>query len=145
MVRVVWARPGDLPEAAAETGAGLWIAAGAADDLPAEAIRRAGTVAILRPDPDQGWHAVAARLRLVLSARLGGLRFAPGRGLVSPAGAYLAAPELEALIAAHPDAVELADARRAGAVASRVAGSLARLAVPLRAVRTGHRLRLAAR
>ncbi|HEY4025186.1 MAG TPA: hypothetical protein VGO86_02050 [Candidatus Dormibacteraeota bacterium] len=96
---------------------------------------------VLCPD----WHHVAAGAERALGMCLGGLRLAPGGGLVLPDGSYLSrAAELEALLAAHPDGLTVGPPTPRLRAAVRRAGDLLRRhRLPLRVARVDGRLALA--
>jgi hypothetical protein len=150
LVRVAWTRPDGTPEPApwmvAGTGSGpapalrglrgrlfgcRWVGPAPAD-LPA------------RPVAREDWRAVAADAERGLAARLAGLRLAPGAGLVLPDGGFLpGAPDLEALLSAHPDglAVDRPDRRLRESV-RRVRAVLDRQRLPLAVTSAGGLLAL---
>jgi hypothetical protein len=96
------------------------------------------------PLPCRDWHQVAADAERALAARVGGVRLAPGCGLVLPGGAYLPrAAGLEALLGAHPDGLAVGPpTRRLRAAAARADDLLRRHGLPLRIAWDGGRLTL---
>jgi hypothetical protein len=80
------------------------------------------------------WQELAAAAERALAVRLGGLRLAPGRGVVLPDGSYLSrAASLEALLGAHPDGLPVpAPTARLRAAVARAAELLLRHRLPLR-------------
>jgi hypothetical protein len=152
LVTVAWARPSDAGARAAP-----WMLAGDGGRAPegAAALRDrlvcwrwvgtapAGLPAepLLCPD----WHHVAADAERALAASLGGLRLAPGVGLVLPDGSYLArAAELEALLAAHPGGLAVgAPTPRVRAAVRRAADLIRHHRLPLRVAHEDGRLALA--
>ncbi|HKF77605.1 MAG TPA: hypothetical protein VKF59_15805 [Candidatus Dormibacteraeota bacterium] len=152
LVTVAWARPGD-PAALAVTP---WLLAGdGCGRVPGLAHLRGRLLAcrwvgrppvelpvtpVLRPD----WRAVAADAEQALNATVAGLRLAPGSGLVLPDGSFVArAPELEALLSAHPDGLSAAGLGRRRAV-RRAQALLERHRLPLRVACAAGSLRLTA-
>ncbi len=132
----------------------LWIVAGAGETAPdclaASATRLFGCLWVgpsvptlmMRPCLCAGWREVAERVARAQSACVGGVRLAPSGGLVLPGGRFLAnVTELEALLAAHPEGLEL-DPRLAAAAAGRLNRQIARHGLPLRLRRSRGRLAL---
>jgi hypothetical protein len=152
LVTVAWARPSEPGP-----GAAPWMLAGDGGLAPAGAAALRGRLVCWRwvgtapaglpaePVVQPDWHHVAAGAERALAASLGGVRLAPGVGVVLPDGSYLArAAELEALLAAHPGglAVGASTARLRAAV--RRAADLIRLhRLPLRVAQEDGRLALA--
>jgi hypothetical protein len=97
------------------------------------------------------WSQVAERARRALQNRVGGVRLAPGSGLILPDGSYLAGTAaLEVLLAAHPDGIRLLDRclpvdRSLRAHLRRAAARLERHRLPLRLVVRGDWIGLAPR
>ena len=114
LVTVAWARPSDAGAARAPwTLAGTGAAAAGLEALRGRLIcwRWVGPAPAdlpARPHPHRDWQEVAAATERALDVRLAGLRLAPGGGLVLRDGSYLSrAAGLEALLAAHPDGLEV--------------------------------------
>jgi len=151
LVTVAWARPADAGRAGAP-----WMLAGAGEDAGALGPLRdrllcwrwVGPAPAGLPAPAttcRDWHQVAAGAERALSARLAGLRLAPGCGLVLPDGSYLPrAAGLEALLAAHPDGGLPVGppTPRLRAAARRAAELLRRHGLPLRVAWDAGRLAL---
>ncbi len=147
LVTVSWARPSE-----AGAHATPWMLAGAGEAAGLAGFagqllcwRWVGPVPADLPAPTprrQDWHQVAADAERALAVRLGGLRLAPGRGLILPDGAYLSrAAALEVLLAAHPDGLRVpACGPRLRAAVRRSAGVLRRHGLPLRVAWDGVRL-----
>jgi hypothetical protein len=152
LVTVAWARPGDAGWAGAP-----WMLAGAGPDAAGlDAFRDrllcwrwVGPAPASLPAPAtacRDWQQVAADAQRALAVRLGGLRLAPGCGLVLPDGSYLPrAAGLEALLAAHPEGLPVGGAptARLRAAARRVADLLHRHGLPLRVAWDAGRVALA--
>ncbi|HXM54697.1 MAG TPA: hypothetical protein VOB72_04845 [Candidatus Dormibacteraeota bacterium] len=140
LVTVAWARPADAGRSGAP-----WMLAGAGPDAGGvDAFRDrllcwrwVGPAPRGLPAPAaeyEDWQRVAAGVEHALAVRLGGLRLAPGCGLVLPDGSYLPrAAGLEALLGAHPDGLEVGvPTARLRAAVRRVADLLRRHRLPLR-------------
>jgi len=151
LVTVAWARPSDAGAARAPwTLAGTGAAAAGLEALRGRLIcwRWVGPAPAdlpARPHPHRDWQEVAAATERALDVRLAGLRLAPGGGLVLRDGSYLSrAAGLEALLAAHPDGLEVGrPTARARLAARRAADLLLRHRLPLRVTWDGTRLALA--
>lgn len=148
LVAVAWAPP----DAAPAPSGPPWLIAGSGAELPrglgADG-RLVGCCWVGPPPPGlparpascADWRGLAAEVQRRLAVRVAGVRLAPGAGLAL-AGRYLSGVgELEALLAAHPEGIEL-DARRARIAAARVRRVLSRHRLPLTLVRRGSRLAL---
>jgi hypothetical protein len=151
LVSVAWARPAEAGACAAP-----WMLAGTGLDAPDGLSALRGRLLgwrwvgpappglpappLLCPD----WHGVAASAERALAVTLAGLRLAPACGLVLPDGSYLAgAAGLEALLAAHPDGLEVGvSTPHLRRVVRRTAGLLQRHRLPLRLAWAGTRLAL---
>jgi hypothetical protein len=90
---------------------------------------------------------MAAGLERALAAEAAGLRLAETRGLLLPDGSCLrAGAAVEALLAAHPEGLELAGGGGAvGALVRRTRTSLRRAGLPLDVSLSGGRVALLAR
>ena len=141
LVSVEWARPGEL--GAHVAAAVPWSVAGTGT-RPPNLAHRAGNLFSCRwvgPAPDRlpvrplirpSWQAIASDLEQALSVDLRGLCLAPGRGLRLPDGSFVSrVADLEALLGAHPDGVELVG-RSVRESARRVSALIERLGLPLR-------------
>lgn len=150
LVTVAWARPGDTAAVALTP----WLLTGDAGGLLTGlghlrgrllACRWVGrppaglpVAPVLRPD----WRTVAADAEHALSASVAGVRLAPGCGLVLPDGSFVArAPELEALVSAHPDGLRAAGLGERRAV-RRAQALVERHRLPLRVTCAAGSLRL---
>jgi len=140
LVSVEWARPSKLGAHVAL--AVPWSVAGTGT-RPPNLAHRAGNLFSCRwvgPAPDRlpvrplirpSWQAIASDLEQALSVDLRGLCLAPGRGLRLPDGSFASrVAELEALLGAHPDGVELLG-RSVRESARRVSALIERLGLPL--------------
>jgi hypothetical protein len=155
LVSVAWARPAEAGPAIAGAMPAPWLLAGTGT-LPAVgldplrrhllACRWVGPAPPGLPAPavlHDDWRSLAAAVESGLAARLGGLRLAPGRGLVLPDGSFLSsAPELEVLLAAHPDGVGVASDADARAARRRAAAQLERHRLQLEVAHRDGRLYL---
>jgi hypothetical protein len=151
LVTVSWARPAE----AGRLGAPWMLAGSGAHPGALSAFRDrllcwrwVGAVPTGLPAPALlcgDWHELAGAVERALTVRLGGLRLAPGRGLVLPDGSYLSrASGLEALLGAHPDGLPVGPpTARLRAAAGRAAELLRRHRLPLRVAWEGGRLALA--
>jgi hypothetical protein len=147
LVTVAWLGPGR-----AAAGVAPWLVAGDGAAAPTGVAGLAAWHWVgppprlpVRPVVHEDWRALAADAKRRLAVRLGGLRLAPGAGLVLPDGSYLSrAGVLEVLLAAHPDGLDAAgsDLVRLRAAGRRAQALLERLRVPLRVVREGSRMAL---
>ena len=154
LATVAWARPAGV--SAALTRATPWAVAGAGAEPASDLTRLDGRLVRClwvgpapeglpaRPTAFPDWQSVASDLERSLAVRLGGLRLAPSRGLLLPSGGFVShVAELEALLGAHPNGIEI-DRQRLRVAARRVAAQLERHRVPLRVQCSGGRLILAA-
>ena len=148
-VSVAWARPSQVAKAVAGLAPGPWVVAGGETVLPesaVEALRGRLFAAHWVQDPPPtlpvkpvlhpSWLELVDFLEHRLAVRLGGVRLAPGRGLVLPDGAVIThTSPLEGLLVAYPDGVEVArmDPRLRAAV-RRAALTLERHHLPLKVV-----------
>src|SRR5262245_4673958 len=142
LVSVEWARPSEF---GAHVAMALpWSVAGTGAQPAPDLAHLAGTLFSCRwvgPAPDRlpvrplirpSWQAIASDLEQALSVDLRGLRLAPGKGLRLPDGSFVSrVAELEALLGAHPDGVELVG-RSVRESARRVSALIERLGLPLR-------------
>ena len=147
LVAVSWARPEGPAGAPAP-----WMIAGTGADLPAglaDADRLGACCWVgppppglpVLPAPCPDWRTLAAEVQRRLAVRLAGLRLAPGCGLALPDRYLAGLPELEALLAAHPDGIELAGGPAPAQVAAaRLRRGLRRHGLPLVLQRRGARL-----
>jgi hypothetical protein len=154
LATVAWARPAGV--SVALTRATPWTVAGAGAE-PAPDLTRLGGRLVhylwvgpapeglpARPATFPDWQSVASDLERSLAVCLGGCRLAPSRGLLLPNGGFVShVAELEALLGAHPDGIEM-DRRRLRVAARRVAAQLERHRLPLCVHCSGSRLMLAA-
>jgi len=146
---VVWARPSQVAKAVAALDPGPWVVAGGEPVLPGRALEalRGRLFAAhwvedppselpVRPVRHPSWRELVDVVERKLAVRLGGVRLAPGRGLVLPDGAIIThTSPLEGLLVAYPDGVEVArmDPRLRAAV-RRAALTLERHHLPLKVV-----------
>ena len=146
---VAWARPAQVAKAVAAMDPGPWVVAGGESAIPEqalEALRGRLYAAHWVHDPPAGlpvrpvlhpsWGDLVDVLERRLKVRLGGVRLAPGRGLVLPDGAIIThASPLEGLLVAYPDGLEVAHMDpRVRAEVRRAALTLERHHLPLRVV-----------
>ena len=141
LVSVQWARPSQL---GADVALAVpWSVAGTGT-RPPNLAHGVGTLFSCRwvgPAPDRlpvrplirpSWQAISSDLEQALSVDLRGLCLAPGRGLRLPDGSFASrVAELEALLGAHPDGVELVG-RSVRESARRVSALIERLGLSLR-------------
>lgn len=153
LVSIAWARPPAVPEAVAALDPGPWAVAGGIAELPAQAaavldacfcsLHWVGMppLGLARPPRRHcSWSELAATLERALALRLGGLRLAPGRGLLLPDGSCVGrTADLESLFAAHPEGIQLAGARARSAV-RRAGRAIQRHRLPLSLVNEGGRV-----
>ncbi len=157
LVRVAWVRPEAVAAAVLELVPGPWMLAGGVPDLPEgalSALRGCLFAAHWVGEPPSGlpvrssrhatWSDLVAALRGAQDAGFGGLRLAPGRGLVLPGGRYAAATaDLESLLAAGPAGLQLEPGARVGPALRRARRSLVRHRLGLHLVRRDGRVALA--
>jgi hypothetical protein len=155
LVSVAWARPPEVADAVAAMDPGPWVVAGGESSLPApalEALRGRLFAAHWVREPPSGlpvlpvrhasWRELAQVLEQRLAVRLGGVRLAPGCGLVLPDGSVInRTSPLEGLLAAYPDGLEVAhmDPRLRSAL-RRAALTLERHHLPLEVVSEDRRV-----
>jgi len=153
LVSVEWARPGEL--GAHVAAAVPWSVAGTGTQPPPNLAHLEGTLFScrwvglapdhlpVRPRIRPSWQAISTDLQKALGVSLNGLRLAPGGGLRLPDGSFVSrAAELEALLCAHPDGIELVG-RTAREPARRVSALIERLGLRLRVCCAGGRIWLA--
>lgn len=140
LAHVAWARPDEAAGVIAALDPGPWVVAGGPSQLPDSALgaMRGLLFALhwvgepppglpLRPRRHDSWRELAGEIERLLAICVGGLRLAPKRGLLLPDGRYVGRTgDLEALIAAYPQGLEVTDGpspssavRRAARVAAR--------------------------
>ncbi len=152
LVRVAWACPADAATSLVREAP--WAVAGTGTrplpDLTSFGGRLFGCRWVgpppeglpVRPTLLPDWQAVLSDLQGALTRSLRGLRLAPGSGLQLADGSFVSrAPELEALLGAHPAGIEVAG-WPVGRVARRVAVAIERLGLPLTLRRSGRTLSL---
>jgi hypothetical protein len=147
LASVAWARPAQVPPVIAALDPGPWVVASGEPGLPRPALevlaRRlfaahwVGEPApglSVHPVVHETWGELAEALLRQLAVRVGGVRLAPGRGLVLPDGSVIThASFLEELLAAYPDGLEVASAGpRVRAALRRAALTLERHHLPLK-------------
>jgi hypothetical protein len=145
-VSVAWAPADRLATALAGLSRAPWVLAGDVNSLPAEALARlqghlflacwvgpAPSGLPVRPRLYGAWRDVGVAVEQALVAEAAGLRLADTRGLLLPDGSCLqAGAVLEALLAAHPEGLELeGGGGRVGPVVRRARTSLRRAGLPL--------------
>lgn len=153
LIRVAWARPADSGPAIVEALPALWMLAGTGTGRPAGLDPLRGRVVACRwvgPAPGgllapvathEDWRSLAAAVAGALRSRLGGVRLAPGRGLVLADGSFLPpAPELEALFATQPEGLPVAGDHNGRATRRRLTAQLQRCRLPLRLAHRDGRL-----
>lgn len=154
LATVAWARPAGVNATLTRTTP--WAVAGAGVEPAPDLTRLRGKLVRClwvgpapqglpaRPAAFLDWQSAASDLERSLAVRLGGLRLAPSRGLMLPDGGFVShVAELEALLGAHPNGIEI-DRQRLRVAARRVAAQLERLGLPLRVHCCDGRLMLAA-
>jgi hypothetical protein len=122
LVSIAWARPSEVAKAVAALDPGPWVVAGGEPFLPAPALEALhgrlfaahwvqdppGGLPV-RPVRHHSWPELVDVLERRLAVRVGGLRLAPGCGLVLPDGAIIThTSPLEGLLAAYPDGLDVA-------------------------------------
>jgi hypothetical protein len=120
-VSVAWARPSQVAKVVTAMDPGPWVVAGGESVLPGPAlealrgrlfaahwIREPPAALPVRPVLHPSWRELVDVLEQRLALRLGGVRLAPGRGLVLPDGAIIThTSPLEGLLVAYPDGLEV--------------------------------------
>jgi hypothetical protein len=138
-----------VAKAVAAVDPGPWVVAGGEPSLPAVAVdalrgRLFGAHWVEEPPAElpvlpvrhASWRELVEVLEQRLAVRVGGVRLAPGAGLVLPDGAIIShTSPLEGLLAAYPDGLEVArmDPRLRSAL-RRAALTLERHHLPLKVV-----------
>ena len=153
LVSVAWARPAEVRTH--PVGGVPWAIAGTGTQPAPDLAHLAGTLFSCRwvgPAPDglpvrplirPTWQAVSSDLLQALAISLHGVSLAPGAGLRLPDGSFVSrVAELEALLGAYPEGIEVAG-RSAREAVRRVSALIERLGLPLRACRAGGRVTLA--
>lgn len=159
-LNVGWATQERLTTSLDALAGAPWVLAGELPTLPAEALERLRHRLFvvhwvgpsppglpIRPRQHAGWPAVALAVERALASAPGGLRLAATRGVLLPDGSYLPGGlGLEALLAAHPEGLELdGGSARTLAGLRRTRLSLERAGVPLQVASRGGSIRLEAR
>jgi hypothetical protein len=158
LVYVAWTLPASL-ESAARTAL-PWALAGDLASLPERACEpmRGRLVAVhwvgeqpaglpTRPRPHADWADLLATLRMGLGSCVGGLRLAPAHGVQLPDGRFMRRTgPLEALLAAHPEGLELGDSwPNPGAARRQLRSLIMRTGAAVELLSEGRRLRLVER